>query len=59
MKTYKITKINAETERTIDYGGGYSAEDVKTITKGYKQDPEFKEMYNRFGSKYMYIVDEE
>ncbi len=54
--TYRITKVNYITEKEQNYGGGYTAEDVKSITKGYHFNGCF---YNRVGSKYFYIVEEE
>ena len=56
MKTYSIIKINSETEETRNYGAGYTEEDVKEITKGYKFNGLF---YNRIGSKFFFIVTED
>lgn len=54
--TYTITKIEIATEKEFDYGGGYTEEDVKAITKGYK----FNGMwYERKNGKYMFIVDQQ
>lgn len=56
MKTYRITKMDSKTEKETNYGGGYTEEDVKAITKGYKFNGLF---YDRKGSNYIYIVEEE
>ena len=56
MTTYKITKINVETEEEIIYGCGYTEEDVKDIVKGYKFNGLF---YERANGKYIFIVDAE
>lgn len=56
MKKYTITKVNVETKKEADYGGGYTKEDVREITKGYKFNGMF---YERKGSKYIFFVSEE
>lgn len=55
MKRYSIIKINTETEKEINYGGGHTDDDIKSITKGYTFNGMF---YERKGSKYIYIVSE-
>jgi hypothetical protein len=46
-----------------NYGGGYTTEDVKMVTKGYKPDPEFSwectTAYTRKNSTKMFFVTEE
>ena len=54
--TYRITKIDCMTEKEQNLGGGYTEQDVKQITKGYKFNGLF---YTRENSKWMYIVDAE
>ena len=54
--TYRITKINAITEEEQNLGGGYTEQDVKVITKGYKFNGLW---YDRANSKWMFIVDKE
>jgi hypothetical protein len=56
MTVYKVTKINSENGQEINYGTYTNFEDVKAITKGYKFDGLF---YNREGSKFFFIVEEE
>ena len=51
--TYKIKKYDPKTDKWVSYGGGYTKEDVKSITKGYKNNGMF---YERKGSKIMYEV---
>lgn len=58
MKLFSVKKYNVNGQ-VIDYGGGYTIEDVKAITRGYKQDDVLKEMYNRVGSKWFFEVVEE
>ena len=55
MKNYEIIKIEVETEKETNYGKGYTDEDVKSITKGYKFNGLF---YTRENGKYIYIVNE-
>ena len=55
-KTYTITKIDSATGTEKNYGGGWTEEDVKTITKGYTFNGLF---YDRKGSKYFFDVEEE
>lgn len=54
--TYRIAKYNSKTEKWENYGGGYTEEDVKEITKGYKNNGLF---YERKGCKTIYEVVEE
>lgn len=54
--TYKIQKYNPKTDKFENYGGGYSEEDMKVITKGYKFNGQF---YERKNSKIFYIVEKE
>lgn len=54
--TYKVTKIDSTTGKETNYGGGYTENDVKDITKGYTFNGMF---YTRKNSKYMYIVEAE
>lgn len=56
METYKISKYEPKEEKWYDYGGGYSAEDVKQITKGFRQDDIIEELYSRKGSNIMFEV---
>jgi len=56
MTTYKILKIDTTTEKQNDLGGGYSREDVNTITRGYTDNGLF---WERANSKYIFIVKEE
>ena len=53
MTTYKIIKINVETEEEIIYGCGYTEEDVRDIVKSYKFNGLF---YERANSKYILIT---
>lgn len=55
MKKYEVIKIDVKTEKETNLGSGYTLDDVKQITKGYKFNGLF---YERQGSKYMYIVNE-
>ena len=43
VKTFKISKFDGRSKKWNDYGGGYSEQDVKLITKGYKVDKEISE----------------
>ena len=56
MTTYNIVKINCMTEEEQNMGSGYTMEDVKAITKGYKFNGLF---YTRTNSKWMFIVEED
>lgn len=51
--TYRITRYNPDTNNWEDFGGGYTEEDVKAITKGFKNNGLF---YERKNSKVMYEV---
>ena len=53
---YQITKIDTETKKEYNYGGGYTEQDIQEITKGYKHNGLF---YERKNSKYIFIVKEE
>lgn len=55
-KMYKVTKINIKTNEESNYGGGYTEEDVKLITKGYTYNGLF---YERKNSNYIFIVEGE
>lgn len=57
-KYFRVTKIEIETGKEIDYGGGYTEKDVKDITKGYKRNADFG-YYERKNGKYMFFVDED
>ncbi len=56
-----ISKRNFYDGRVIGYGGGYNANDVKGITKGYVLDNIFSQhaYYNRKGSQWFFRVDAE
>lgn len=56
MTKYKISKYNPKTGEWENYGGGYTMEDVKAITKGYKSNGLF---YERKGSKVIFEVVED
>lgn len=49
-----IKKVNTLTDETIDYGKGYSEEDVKDIVKGWKFNGLF---YERKNSDWIFIVE--
>lgn len=36
METYKITKYNPDTREWDDFGSGYTKDEVKIITRGFK-----------------------
>lgn len=55
MKRYKISKYNPKKDRWEDYGGGYTEEDLKVITKGFHNNGLF---YERKGSKIIFEVVE-
>jgi len=55
MKRYQVTKIDSTTEKETNLGINLE-EDVKLITRGYKQDEELPEMYSRKGSRFFFIV---
>jgi hypothetical protein len=55
MKRFKILKYNPKKDRWEYYGVGYTAEDVKIITKGFHNHGLF---YGREGSKIIYEVVE-
>ena len=61
--TYKVMKYNIKTNDMVDYGGGFSADDVKAITRGYKQTEVFKRSgiiwYQRKNSNTLYRVEEQ
>lgn len=54
--TYRVIKMDSKTEKETNYGGGYTMEDVKAITKGYTFNGLY---YDRKGSRYFFIVEEE
>lgn len=57
MRTlYKVTKVDSKTGKETNYGGGYTEEDVKDITRGYKYNGLF---YERIGSRYFFMVNDE
>lgn len=56
MTKYKVKKYNSKADRFEDLGGGYTEEDVKAITKGYKFNGLF---YERQGTMTFYTVSEE
>lgn len=56
MKMFKVTKVEIATGNETNFGCGYSEEDVKAITKGYKFNGLF---YERKNGKFIYIVDEQ
>lgn len=62
MKLYEIIKCEYGSETRANYGGGYTADDLKSLLKGYKREIiEFDTkncFYTRKGSKYFYIVTE-
>lgn len=55
---YKVTKVEIATGKEINYGCGYTMEDVKAITRGYKPNNEFG-YYERSNGKYMFFVEVE
>jgi len=55
---YEVTKVDIETGKETYYGGGYTGDDVKSITRGYKLNKTFG-YYERKNGKYMYFVDED
>lgn len=57
MKRYHVEKCEFKTEKWFDYGT-MCEEDMKLVTRGYTQDPEFPEMYTRKNGKFMFIVNE-
>lgn len=57
MKTYKIHFYNGN--EWEDFGGGYTIEEVKQFTKGYKAEENLEGFYTRKNSKKMYDVRED
>ncbi len=57
MKRYQVTKVDSTTEKETNYGINCE-EDMKLITRGYKQDEFLPEIYDRKGSKFFFIVTE-
>lgn len=57
-KYYRVVKVEINTGKETNYGGGYTEEDVKAITKGYTINKEFG-YYERKNGKYMFFVDED
>lgn len=62
MRTYQI-ELWTPAGKEKDYGGGYTAADIRTITRGWKIDNEFtnsrETIYTRRGSKKVFFVTEE
>jgi hypothetical protein len=56
MKMYNITKFDVKSDKEIKYGI-YGEDDVKLITRGYRQEKDIPSMYTRKGSRYFFIVD--
>lgn len=60
MELYEISKFEYNRGKIANYGGGYTAEDVKTVLKGYKPEiiehDENTRFFTRKGSKFFYIV---
>lgn len=56
MEKYKVEKYNPKTDSFQNLGGGYTEDDVKAITKGYKFNGLF---YERKGTETFYIVTAE
>lgn len=56
MKRYQVTKIEGNGKEK-DYGV-MCEEDMKLVTRGYKQDEFLNNLYTRKGSSAIYIVDE-
>ena len=54
--TYKIEKYDAVSKKWENFGGGYTEEEVKQITKGFPFDGL---MYSRKNSRTFFIVTEE
>lgn len=52
----KVTKMNAITEETRNYGSGYTEKDVKAMTTGYKFNGLF---YERANSPWIIVVEED
>ena len=63
MTKYKVEKFDSKTEKFVDFGGGYTEEDVKEITKGYKETTELARTSIRFfqrkNCRYVYMVTAE
>ena len=57
MKIYDITKIDTKTEKEVNYGT-MCEEDMKLVTRGYKQDKDIASIYSRVGSRYFFIVNQ-
>lgn len=57
MKRYNIKKFNSKTENEVNYGT-MCEEDMKLVTRGYKQDKYIPTMYVRKGSKFFFVVEE-
>lgn len=56
MKTYEVTKCEAN--GTEKHYGVMCEEDMKLVTRGYKKDENFSNLYMRKGSQSFFIVDE-
>lgn len=57
MKRYSVVKLDSKTEKEINYGI-CSEDDMKLITRGYRMDSDFNEMYVRKNSRYFFMVKE-
>ena len=58
-KYYKVKRVEIATEKEVDYGSGYTMQDVKDICKGYHPNETFNCMWERSNGKYLFFVDEE
>lgn len=56
MKIYDITKIDTKSEKEVNYGT-MCEEDMKLVTRGYKQNKDITSIYSRVGSRYFFIVN--
>ena len=60
MTTYRIEKVDVNTEESVDYGIGYTMSDVKEMVKGYALDKElsdsFMMTFSRKNGKYLFFV---
>lgn len=63
MTRYNITKYDDKTGKLVDMGGGYTEEDVKAITRGYKETTELARTSCRFfqrkNCRYCYMAQAE
>lgn len=58
MKLYSVIKMDSKSGKQIANYGQMCEDDMKLTTRGYKQDDLLKNMYDRKGSRYFFIVDE-